>query len=160
MASSKAGERPGSRSWGKPGRNPGLGAEPCLQAFIQPSEFLHPPGVSCDLGDPEVSPARLPSRLSCPRPSDLLSTRARREKERLQGDAPGPGKSCGREGQAHLAGPSCCPAEGSAFGVALLIWRKQGRNVLRLQFLGGKCGTQNSRARHTPHSFQASCYHL
>ena len=85
MASSKAGERPGSRSWGKPGRNPGLGAEPCLQAFIQPSEFLHPPGVSCDLGDPEVSSARLPSRLSWPRPGDLLSTRARREKARLQG---------------------------------------------------------------------------
>ena len=62
MASSKAGEPQGSRSWGKTGRNPGLGAEPCSQAFsIQPSRFLHPPGVFRVVGDPEVSPARLPS---------------------------------------------------------------------------------------------------
>ena len=86
MASSKAGEPQGSRSWGKTERNPGLGAEPCSQAFsIQPSWFLHPPGVFRVVGDPEVSPAGLPSRLSCPRPGDLLSTRARWEKARLQG---------------------------------------------------------------------------
>ena len=86
MASSKAGEPQGSRSWGKTGRNPSLGAEPCSQAFsIQPSRFLHPPGVFRVVGDPEISPAGLPSRLFCPRPGDLLSTRARREKARHQG---------------------------------------------------------------------------
>ena len=85
MASSKAGEPQGSRSWGKTGRNPGLGAEPCSQAFcIRPSRFLHPPGVFCVAGDPEVSPAGLPSSLSRPRPGYLLSTRARRERARLQ----------------------------------------------------------------------------
>ena len=158
MASSKAGKLPGSRSWGKPGRNPGLGAEPCLQAFIQPSEFLHPPGVSCDLADPEVSSARLPSRLSCPGPGDLLSTRARREKARLQGSCEmrrdRASRGDVRVRRTSRARPLSRTALG--FGVELLIWRKQGRNVLWVQFLGAGCRTQNRRARDTPHSFQIS----
>ena len=152
MASSKAGELPGSRSWGRTGRNPGLGAEPCLRAFsIQPSEFLHPPGVSCDLGDPEVSPARLPSRLSCPRPGDLLSTRARREKARLQGSCEVRRDRASRGDVSVRRTSRARPLSRTAlgFGVALLIWRKQGRNVLWVQFLGGKCGTRNRRARDT-----------
>ena len=37
------------------------------------------------LGIPRSHPRGCPPRLSCPRPGDLLSTRARWEKARLQG---------------------------------------------------------------------------
>lgn len=152
MASSKAGEPQGSRSWGKTGRNPGLGAEPCSQAFcIRPSRFLHPPGVFCVAGDPEVSPAGLPSSLSRPRPGYLLSTRARRERARLQGSCE-VRRDWASRGDVRIkwtSGRVHCHAERSAFGVELLIWRKQGRNVLWVQFLGGGCGTQEGERRHT-----------
>ena len=115
------------------------------------------------LGIPRSHPARLPSCLYSPCPGGLLSTRGRPAKARLQGSSevrPRRGNSLGTCGPGGPRGRVHCPAECSAFRVGLLFWRKQGGNVLRVQFLGGRCGTRNGRAGDSRHSLYASYNHL
>ena len=153
MASSKAGEPQGSRSWGKTGRSrSGRGA---LFAIFHPALPSPAPArsLSCRWGSRGLTRGAALPPLP-PRSGDLLSTRARRERARLQGSCE-VRRDWASRGDVRIrwtSGRVHCHAERSAFGVELLIWRKQGKNVLWVQFLGGGCGTQNRRASDTTHS--------